>query len=142
MLSPYIKNLAKELGKPESEVEKLWQTAKRHVSEESGKDEKDFGATEFALASETIRGLSQVREEVLNPDHFISSSMHAREFIETLSSSSFPSLDKNLIPPEEEEEDEEDVETLDIQKESARQATEVVTDEDWGDALDQMLEMQ
>ena len=33
MLSLYIKNLAKELGKPESEIEKLWQTAKRHREE-------------------------------------------------------------------------------------------------------------
>lgn len=140
MLSPYIKNLAKELGKPESEIEKLWQTAKRHISEKSGKDEKDFGATEFSLASGTIRGLLEKKEEVLNPTPFLTSPMSAKEFIETITSSSFPSLNKNLVPPDEEEEEEE-VETLDIQRESASQITEVVTDEDWGDALDQILEM-
>jgi hypothetical protein len=136
MPSPYVKSLSKETGKPESEIEKLWSKAKDITSDTFNKKEKDFEDKEYSYTVGIVKNMLGIKEELLDPSKFLNSDLSAREFIETVTSSSFPSLDKNLIPPEEDEEEPE--EELKITKEKKIEV-ESISDDEWGTALDKIL---
>lgn len=141
MSSPYIKSLSRETGKPESELEKLWSKAKEITSDTFNKKESEFGEKEYSYTVGIIKNMLGLKEEVLNPAKFLESEMSAREYIETITSSAFPSLDKDLVPPEKEEDDEEkkDPTIITKEKEESPAIAEDVSDDDWGLALDEML---
>lgn len=141
MPSPYIKSLSRETGKPESELEKLWSKAKEITSDTFNKKESEFGEKEYSYTVGIIKNMLGLKEEVLNPAKFLESEMSAREYIETITSSAFPSLDKDLVPPEKEEDDEEkkDPTIITKEKEEKPAIAEDVSDDDWGLALDEML---
>lgn len=141
MPSPYIKSLSRETGKPESELEKLWSKAKEITSDTFNKKESEFGEKEYSYTVGIIKNMLGLKEEVLNPAKFLESEMSAREYIETITSSAFPSLDKDLVPPEKEEDDEEkkDPTIITKEKEESPAIAEDVSDDDWGLALDEML---
>jgi hypothetical protein len=141
MPSPYIKSLSRETGKSESELEKLWSKAKEITSDTFNKKESEFGEKEYSYTVGIIKNMLGLKEEVLNPAKFLESEMSAREYIETITSSAFPSLDKDLVPPEKEEDDEEkkDPTIITKEKEEKPAIAEDVSDDDWGLALDEML---
>lgn len=141
MPSPYIKSLSRETGKSESELEKLWSKAKEITSDTFNKKESEFGEKEYSYTVGIIKNMLGLKEEVLNPAKFLESEMSAREYIETITSSAFPSLDKDLVPPEKEEDDEEKKDPIIItkEKEESPAIAEDVSDDDWGLALDEML---
>lgn len=141
MPSPYIKSLSRETGKSESELEKLWSKAKEITSDTFDKKESEFGEKEYSYTVGIIKNMLGLKEEVLNPAKFLESEMSAREYIETITSSAFPSLDKDLVPPEKEEDDEEKKDPIIItkKKEESPAIAEDVSDDDWGLALDEML---
>lgn len=141
MPSPYIKSLSRETGKPESELEKLWSKAKEITSDTFNKKESEFGEKEYSYTVGIIKNMLGLKEEVLNPAKFLESDMNAKEYIETITSSAFPSLDKDLVPPEKEEDDEEkkDPTIITEEKEEKPAIAEDVSDDDWGLALDEML---
>ena len=141
MPSPYIKSLSRETGKSESELEKLWSKAKEITSDTFNKKESEFGEKEYSYTVGIIKNMLGLKEEVLNPAKFLESEMSAREYIETITSSAFPSLDKDLVPPEKEEDDEEkkDPTIITKEKEEKPAIAEDASDDDWGLALDEML---
>jgi len=143
MPSPYIKSLSRETGKSESELEKLWSKAKEITSDTFNKKESEFGEKEYSYTVGIIKNMLGLKEEVLNPAKFLESEMNAREYIETITSSAFPSLDKDLTPPEEDEKEKKKdpiVITKETnQKEEKPIIVEDVSDDDWGSALDKML---
>jgi len=111
MPSPYIKKLAKETGKSEKEVEKLWRKAKDIAAEEFGKAEKDFGSKEFAYTTGVVKKMLGVDESILNPSIFLESKYSAKDYLEEVVTSASFSIG-NVQPPDkdpEEEEDEEEV---------------------------------
>ena len=140
MPSPYIKSLSRETGKSESELEKLWSKAKEITSDTFNKKESEFGEKEYSYTVGIIKNMLGLKEEVLNPAKFLESEMNAREYIETITSSAFPSLDKDLTPPEEDEkEKKKDPTIITKEKEEKPAIAEDVLDDDWGLALDEML---
>lgn len=140
MPSPYIKSLSRETGKPESELEKLWSKAKEITSDTFNKKESEFGEKEYSYTVGIIKNMLGLKEEVLNPAKFLESEMSAREYIETITSSAFPSLDKDLVPPEKEDDEEKkDPTIITKEKEEKPAIAEDVSDDDWGSALDEML---
>lgn len=152
MASPYVKKLAKDFGKSEKEMEKHWNKAKNITSDTFNKEEFQFGEKEYNYTIEIIKNLLGIKEEVLDPSVFLNSDLNAKEFIETITSSSFPSLDKNLIPPkkkeDDEDEDDEDDEKKDFdipdQDENSLKdednLIETVSDDEWGQVLDEIIE--
>jgi hypothetical protein len=145
MPSPYIKSLSRETGKSESELEKLWSKAKEITSDTFNKKESEFGEKEYSYTVGIIKNMLGLKEEVLNPAKFLESEMNAREYIETITSSAFPSLDKDLNPPDkEDDEDKKKKDPIIITKEAQKKEIEPiivedVSDDDWGSALDEML---
>lgn len=172
MASPYVKKLAKDFGKSEKEMEDLWSKAKEITSETFNKKEIDFSEKEYSYTTGIIKNMLGIKEDVLDPSKFLNSELNAREFIETSISSAFPSLDKHLIPPEEEEENEEELgrskqdgtgpyglgngpgqgkkdgsglksEATNYDYEPLEMIeTSDIDDEEWGRALDEMLEKE
>lgn len=144
MPSPYIKSLSRETGKSESELEKLWSKAKEITSDTFNKKESEFGEKEYSYTVGIVKNMLGLKEEVLNPAKFLESEMNAREYIETITSSAFPSLDKDLTPPEKEDDKEKKKDPIVITKENKQKEekpiiVEDVSDDDWGSALDRML---
>lgn len=127
MASPYVKKIAKETGKSEKEIESFWDKAKGIASDTLGTPEDKFGSKEYAYTVGIVKNMLGIKEDVLNPTKFLESEYSAKEYIETITSSSFPKLTKDhIIPPEKDDETEEEIEE------------EVY--EDLGDALDRMIE--
>lgn len=149
MPSPYIKSLARETGKSETELEKLWSKAKEITSDTFNKKESEFGEKEFSYTVGIVKNMVGIKEEVLNPSKFLESTLSAKEFIETITSSSFPSLDKDLTPPDEDEEEEEEEkkdpivvthENCECDHSHEVNKTDEDYDEDWGAILDRLIE--
>ena len=142
MPSPYIKKVAKEIGKSINDVEKHWAEAKKIASENLGVPEDKFGDKEYAYTTGIVKnmlGIKEVKEETNNPSFFIESDMDADEFLETLTSGSFPSLDKHLIPPDEEEDEDEEEEEIRVVHEK-KVSVPTVSEEDWGKELERMID--
>lgn len=139
MPSPFVKSLAKTSGKSEAEIEKFWKKAKEITSDTFNKKEADFGDKEYAYTTGIVKQMLGMKEEVLDPTTFLESDLTAKEYIEAVTSSAFPSLDKHLIPPEDEDTDEADREAKN-KKDKKEPTNEDVDDENWGLMLDRMME--
>ncbi len=116
MPSPFLKSLAKEIGKTEKELEQYWNKAKEITAETFGKKEDDFGTKEYKYITGIVKNMAGVKEEVLDPSKFIESDLSAKEFIETVVSADFSI--GNVYPPEEEKDNEKglEIETKDGKK--------------------------
>ena len=108
MPSPYVNKLVKDTGKSVAEIEKKWNDAKRITAETLGKDEDDFGKTEYDYAYGIVMNMFGKNEAVLNPEIFLNSGKSAREFIEEVISSDFKIGDENPIVHKDDEDDFED----------------------------------
>lgn len=108
MASPYVVKLAKETGKTEKEVEKLWDKAKEITAETLGTPESKFGNKEYAYTTGIVKNMLGIKEDVLNPSKFLESDVSAKEYIETITSSSFPQIDKDLVSSKKKKDDEEE----------------------------------
>lgn len=97
MPSPYIRSLSKETGKPEAEIEKLWNKAKDITSDTFGKPEDDFGSKEYKYTVGIVKNMLGLDEKVLDPTYFLKSGKTAKEFIETLTSAQFTIGDVNPV---------------------------------------------
>jgi len=132
MPSPYISKLAKETGKSEKEIERLWKKAKEITSEEFGKEEADFGNKEYKYTTGVVKKMLGVDESILDPAHFLESEFSAKEYLETVVSGNFSI--GNVSPPEEEKEEEEDDEEDEEFNEASiaafRQANPAIPDEE------------
>lgn len=124
MFSPYVKKLAKEFGKSEEEINKLWKEAKEVTSDTFNKNESEFTTKEFKYTLDIIKNMLGIKESVLDPSKFLTSELSAKEYLETITSSSFsPTLDNNVthktdtkVVDMSDEEDEEPVITKDKKK--------------------------
>jgi len=96
MTSLYLKALVKETGKSEDELSLVWNKAKQVTTETFGIQEKDFGKKEYRYAQEIARSLLKINEDTINPIDFLNYKGKAIDFIETLVSGSFPSLNKDI----------------------------------------------
>lgn len=117
MPSPYIKQLARQTGKSEKELEDLWKQAKEITSETFGKPEKDFGDREYSYATGVVKQSLGLKEEIQDVSKFIKSDLDADQYIETVTSPQFTIGDVRPIQKKkkkkDEEEDEEDYEDFD-----------------------------
>lgn len=107
MPSPFVKSLAKTSGKSEQEIEALWNKAKQITTETLGVPEDQFEDKEYAYTVGIVKQMLGVKEEVLDPTAFLTSELSAKEYVETVTtSSSFPKLSKDhVIPPKKEKPD-------------------------------------
>jgi hypothetical protein len=97
MPSPYIKTLAKETGKSESELEKYWNAAKQNAAEKFDVKESDFTDKQYAYATSIVKKMAGIKEVVKVVD-FIRSNKSVDKFIEEVISSDFSdTLDKEPI---------------------------------------------
>jgi hypothetical protein len=98
MPSPYLKKLASETGKSESELEKYWQEAKEVASEKFDVKESDFTDKQYAYATSIVKKKAGIKEVVKVSD-FINSKLSVDKFIEevVISSSFSDVLDKEPI---------------------------------------------
>jgi hypothetical protein len=111
MPSVFVKNLSKESGKSEKEIEKLWNKAKEITSETFSKKEKDFGDKEYKYTVGIVKNMLGMEESRFDPSMFLESEKSAKQFIETLVSGTFDI--GNVLPPDEEEDEiEEEEETF------------------------------
>lgn len=106
MPSPWVKKIARETGKSEREIEKIWKKAKEITSEEFGKSEDDFGNKEYSYTTGVVKKMLGVDESILDPSKFLESEHSAKEYIETLVSGNFSI--GNVLPPEENDDEDED----------------------------------
>lgn len=107
MASPYVNKLVKDTGKSVAEIEKKWDEAKRITAETLGKNEDDFGKTEYDYAYGIVMNMYGKKEAVLNPEVFLNSGKSAREFIEEVISSDFSIGDDNPVIHKDDEDPEE-----------------------------------
>lgn len=98
MPSAYVKNLAKETGKSEAEIEKLWKKAKEITSETLGTKESDFGSKEYKYTVGIVKNMLGVKEELIDPSKFLNSDLGAKDYLESVVVSSNFSIG-NVIPP-------------------------------------------
>lgn len=98
MPSGYVKNLAKETGKSEAEIEKLWKKAKGITSETLGTKESDFGSKEYKYTVGIVKNMLGVKEELIDPSKFLNSDLGAKDYLESVVVSSNFSIG-NVIPP-------------------------------------------
>jgi len=96
MPSPYVKRVAKEIGKSIEEVDKHWAESKKIASENLGKSEINFTNEDYTYVVGILKNKLGIRENIKVKD-FIDSGMTAKEYVETLTSSQF-SIGK-IIPP-------------------------------------------
>lgn len=112
-MSPWIRNLSKELGVSENAIKPVWEKAKKIASETFGKSEEEFGSKEYNFVKETVRRMMGFDESVLDPTNFLKSEASAKEYIDSILevqvSGDF-GIDKTLNPPEEETPSEEEEE--------------------------------
>jgi len=98
MPSAYVKNLAKETGKSEAEIEKLWKKAKEITSETLGTKESDFGSKEYKYTVGIVKNMLGMKEELIDPSKFLNSDLGAKEYLEAVVVSSNFSIG-NVYPP-------------------------------------------
>lgn len=108
MASPYVTKLIKMTGKPEAEVERAWEEAKKITVETLGKTEDKFGKTEYDYAVGIVMNMFGKKEAVLNPEIFLASDKPAREFIEEVISSNFDLGTGPIINKKKDDEEEDD----------------------------------
>lgn len=165
MLSPYIRSLVKLSGEPEEKIEKLWKEAKKISMDTFGKKEEEFEDKEYSYTIGIVKQMLGIKEEILDPSKFLESDLSASDYLETVTSGGFPSLNKNIVNknggPEKS-----DLDVVEIQKdddlekkkkkakpeedpkEKVKKSESFIKEElakigddiDWGKALDQMIE--
>lgn len=107
-MSPFIRELAEELGKDITEIEKVWKEGKKLTAETFGIDESDFSKREIEYTKEIVRDILGIQREISVAD-FITSDKSAREFIdETVQSSDSFGIDKAVKLDTDNDDDEED----------------------------------
>ena len=97
MPSPFVNQIAKTYGKSSAEAESLWTKAKEIASDTLGIPEDKFTSKEYAYTSGIVKNMLGIKEELNDPEIFLSSKVGVREFIETVVSSSFNI--GTIIPP-------------------------------------------
>jgi len=108
-MSPFIKQLAEELGKDVKELEKVWMDAKKVTAETFGIEEEDFSKREIEYTKEVVREALGLKREITVSD-FINSDKSAREFLdEAVQSSDSFGID-GPIQKKDKDDDEEDLE--------------------------------
>lgn len=115
MPSPYVKNLVKDTGKSVSEIEKLWDRAKKISAEEFGKGEDSWGSREYSYTVGIVKNMLGIREELLDPQDFLNSDLVALDFLKEVTVSGQFDVG-NVVPPDDEKEEEEEEEELDEKK--------------------------
>ena len=108
MPSPYVKSLAKDTGKSVSEIEKLWNRAKKIAVEEFGKGEDSWGSREYSYTVGIVKNMLGIREELLDPQDFLNSDLTALDFLKEITVSGQFDIG-NVVPPEDEEEEDEEL---------------------------------
>jgi hypothetical protein len=109
MPSPYVKQLAKDTGKSDKEIERLWNKAKEITADTFGKPEKDWGEREYGYTTGTVKNMLGINEE-LSAAKFVNSDKSAKEFIEeTMVSGNF---NISNVTKDAEPKDKEDIEGL------------------------------
>jgi len=107
-ISPYVQELVKLTGKKVSEIEKLWDKAKKIAKDMYGIEEKDFKETHYRFMVDTVKNMLGFNENKSLVVEFINSEKSAKEFIQEAitTTSDFPQLWKSHIKSEEDEDDE------------------------------------
>lgn len=80
-MSPFIKQLAVELGRKEEDVEKVWSDCKKVTADTFGIKEEDFSKREIEYTKEVVRETLGLRKEITVAD-FVKSDKSASEFID------------------------------------------------------------
>jgi len=117
MPSPYIKSLSKLSGKPDKEIEKLWKKAKDIASDTFDKEEIEFEDKEYSYTVGIVKEMLGIKEEILDPSKFLNSDFSAKEYLETITSSGFPSLDKHIVNKNPLDDKDKNPKVIDIEKE-------------------------
>lgn len=106
MISPFVREIARDTGKATREVEDAWARALEMTSEIFGLDSVDFKDKHYKHAVETTKELLGVVEQVINPLDFLDSEKSAKEFIEQTVSGNYDI--GNVIPPDEDDDNDKD----------------------------------
>jgi len=108
-MSPFIKELAEELGKTPEELEGVWKEGKKLTAETFGISEDEFTKREIEYTKEIVREMLGLKREISVSD-FINSDKTARDFIdETMTSGSLGidrAVNRKTKPYDDEDEDE------------------------------------
>jgi len=115
MPSPWLQKLAKETDKTEKELEKYWKKALKIAGEEFGKKKDDFGPKEYKFAVGVVKNILGENVSILDPTIFLESDLNAKEFLETVASSSFNI--GNVKPPKKKKSEDDDMEDEDDDEE-------------------------
>ena len=88
MPNPWLIKLSKETGKPESELESLWNRAKQKAGEQLNVPLNDFDTKEYKYTVGIVKKMLGL-DESINVGSFINSDMTAEQYIETVVSANF-----------------------------------------------------
>lgn len=81
MASPFVKKLSKELGIPERDINKYWDSAKEITSDMFGVPENKFSSKEYNYAIELIKSKLGIHEERIKPIDFLSTDKSVDVFL-------------------------------------------------------------
>lgn len=79
--SPYVKNIAKNVGRDKEEVNELWEKAKKSVAKENRVKEDNFEEKHFDKARDKVLVYYE-KENMFNIAEFMKSDKPARDFVE------------------------------------------------------------
>lgn len=105
-----VKDFAKQTGKNEKEIEKLWDKAKEITSDSFGKSEKDFKAKEWSYTTGTLKNMLGIKEstfiDFLNSESDLSTFLEGETQTSSAFSGTTPKNPIKVIDYSEEDEEE------------------------------------
>lgn len=82
MPSPYLISFSKESGIPINDLLPKWEEAKKITSEMFGKAEENFEDKDYRFSVETLKRMSGLDENFLDPMKFVESGKDAKAYVE------------------------------------------------------------